>query len=643
MKIKEALEWADEMKPNAFTSKVKLAWLNALEGRIAADVFLMAPAEIAALHYTEEDMETELLVVPPHDDIYTLWLQAKIDASNGEYNKYANSMQIYNEHFGNFLRWFADLYEPAQGFRVMDQWENYPYYITAYGLAVKRGFSGNLDQWLEALKGKSVELRFNEETNTVQWRQEGSETWTDLLDITELQTDVVAETIAQAQTAATAARTAQDAAETARDAAEGAEADANGHAQTAAQNAAQTAQNAKDVAVSAGTAAVAATEAQAAAGAAEERAEEVDQKAKIAENAATEAESWAVGGTGTRDGEDTNNAKFWSKQAQNAAGGGVTSFAGRAGVVAPQEGDYTAAMVGAADRTLSNLDTPQAALRNLGAAVRPNLLVNGRLRVWQRYPDGYSGVPNRIYVPDRFQVQSSNGAVQTVLSKADAYGGIYNESGPSCAVRYYLENADALNGKTLTLSVLRQPSGGSLTVVSKTITASGWGSSVEVLEQFGNDFGFMLPGEKDFYYKLEEGEGQTLGYQDSAGDWHLLPQPDDDSQTQLARCKYFFNRYNYVRSTLMGFGVAFSAGELNLVFRIPPMRTNPAISVSSLSNIKISQGALATGVSPSAISTPYMDGEGNVNLTFTVSGGLTPGAVYRVGLTGGYLDFSAEL
>ena len=64
MKIQEAIDWADEMKPNAFTSKVKLAWLNALEGRIAADVFLMAPAEIAVLRYTEEDMGAELLVAP---------------------------------------------------------------------------------------------------------------------------------------------------------------------------------------------------------------------------------------------------------------------------------------------------------------------------------------------------------------------------------------------------------------------------------------------------------------------------------------------------------------------------------------------------------------------------------------------------
>ena len=117
MKIKDAIAWADEVKPNAFTERVKFEWLNALEGKIAADLFLLAPAEIRALHYNyPDDMETELLVDPPHDDIYTLYLQAKIDEANGEYNKYSNTMQIYNEYYGTFLRWFCGQYDPAQGY-----------------------------------------------------------------------------------------------------------------------------------------------------------------------------------------------------------------------------------------------------------------------------------------------------------------------------------------------------------------------------------------------------------------------------------------------------------------------------------------------------------------------------------------------
>lgn len=66
---------------------------------------------------------------------------------------------------------------------------------------------------------------------------------------------------------------------------------------------------------------------------------------------AKSSESWAVGGTGTRPGEDTNNAKYWSDAAKAIAGGGVTSFKGRGGNVVPEKGDYTAEMVGAVDAT----------------------------------------------------------------------------------------------------------------------------------------------------------------------------------------------------------------------------------------------------------------------------------------------------
>lgn len=118
MTVQGAIEYADEMKPNAFSNEVKTKWLADLEGRLAASVFLMAPAEFRPklMYRWPEDKDYELLVDPPYDDLYTLWLQAKIDEANGEYDKYANSMAIYNEHYGSFVRWFAGLYDPAQGY-----------------------------------------------------------------------------------------------------------------------------------------------------------------------------------------------------------------------------------------------------------------------------------------------------------------------------------------------------------------------------------------------------------------------------------------------------------------------------------------------------------------------------------------------
>lgn len=51
---------------------------------------------------------------------------------------------------------------------------------------------------------------------------------------------------------------------------------------------------------------------------------------KSAETSAILAESWAVGGTGERTGEDTNNAKYWSEQAAQAANGYLGYFATQA-------------------------------------------------------------------------------------------------------------------------------------------------------------------------------------------------------------------------------------------------------------------------------------------------------------------------
>ena len=115
MKIKDAIRRTDLAKPNAFEEELKFAWLASLEGQIAADVFLMAPAETEQFDYPyPAGLDTELLVRPPYDELYVLYLEAKID---GEYNKYQNSLQLYNNAYGNFLRWFAGTYDPVQGYK----------------------------------------------------------------------------------------------------------------------------------------------------------------------------------------------------------------------------------------------------------------------------------------------------------------------------------------------------------------------------------------------------------------------------------------------------------------------------------------------------------------------------------------------
>ena len=109
-------------------------------------------------------------------------------------------------------------------------------------------------------------------------------------------TGIVAQATAQANAAAQSAEIASASAQT-------------------AQNAASSAGTAASTASSAAAAASgSASQAQASAAAAAQSATSVDGINKT-------AQSWAVGGTNTRPGEDTDNAKYWAKQAQAVVGG----------------------------------------------------------------------------------------------------------------------------------------------------------------------------------------------------------------------------------------------------------------------------------------------------------------------------------
>lgn len=102
--------------------------------------------------------------------------------------------------------------------------------------------------------------------------------------------------------------------------------EAAGAARSASGAAVAASGSASDAQTSAIAASGSASQASAAAAAAAQSAASVDGINKT-------AQSWAVGGTGTRPGEDTDNAKYWAKQAQAALGGDFATKAEAQGYV----------------------------------------------------------------------------------------------------------------------------------------------------------------------------------------------------------------------------------------------------------------------------------------------------------------------
>lgn len=133
----------------------------------------------------------------------------------------------------------------------------------------------------------------------------------------------------EAESSRVSAENARAQAETARaDETSGIVARATAQANAAAGSASQAAGSEQSAKNAAGTATGAASSAsQSAAAAASSASQSSAAAAAAAQSAASvdginkTAQSWAVGGTGTRPGEDTDNAKYWAQQAAAAVGG----------------------------------------------------------------------------------------------------------------------------------------------------------------------------------------------------------------------------------------------------------------------------------------------------------------------------------
>lgn len=82
------------------------------------------------------------------------------------------------------------------------------------------------------------------------------------------------------------------------------------------------------------------------------------------------SQSWAVGSTGVRYGEDNNNSKYWAEvAAEVVTTGGVASFNGRTGNVVSVSGDYSASLITRGSGTVETaLTAIESELNNIGTS-----------------------------------------------------------------------------------------------------------------------------------------------------------------------------------------------------------------------------------------------------------------------------------
>lgn len=109
MTIIEVITDIDELKPNGYSQAFKVQWLSELDGKVKGEIIDTHEdgEDVSFSGYNDETpTETELLIPHPYDDVYTYWLEAKIDYANGEYAKYNNSMAMFNTAYSAFERYY---------------------------------------------------------------------------------------------------------------------------------------------------------------------------------------------------------------------------------------------------------------------------------------------------------------------------------------------------------------------------------------------------------------------------------------------------------------------------------------------------------------------------------------------------------
>lgn len=169
MKLTDAISQAVLLTGAAVEPSVMCRWLSELDGQLSLTLY--KTDSIIQYQMPGEGQESPALLVPyPWDGMYIHYLEAMCYYTTGDFGRYQNSMAMYNQGEKAFREWCIRMHYPALGDTLKEMAEgttavvdptsalsNIKYYLSAYAIAVKHGYKGSEEQWLESLVGPQGE------------------------------------------------------------------------------------------------------------------------------------------------------------------------------------------------------------------------------------------------------------------------------------------------------------------------------------------------------------------------------------------------------------------------------------------------------------------------------------------------------
>lgn len=120
MTIAEMITRVNGVKPNSISSDLKISWMVELSKKIKEEVIdTHEKKEEQQLYHiyqlfesNELNGESKLDIPDSHLDVYEYYLQAKIDYQNSDYDRYQNSMIMFNSAYSDYRKWYNRNYMP---------------------------------------------------------------------------------------------------------------------------------------------------------------------------------------------------------------------------------------------------------------------------------------------------------------------------------------------------------------------------------------------------------------------------------------------------------------------------------------------------------------------------------------------------
>jgi hypothetical protein len=121
MTLQQAMDQADNLKPNMMDRDMKIMFLQEIEQKIYTEILLKheheETQEVMPAYDSDTDAGTVLLVPDPYSVVYVYWLLSKIDFQNLEMDKYNNDRAMFENAYGEMQDWWNRTYMPIQKHR----------------------------------------------------------------------------------------------------------------------------------------------------------------------------------------------------------------------------------------------------------------------------------------------------------------------------------------------------------------------------------------------------------------------------------------------------------------------------------------------------------------------------------------------